>query len=110
MQVLGMSGNWFAAFAILAWPIAALAFYRTRSVAEATIWTILGALLLLPSGVYMKVQLIPALDKNSIPNICALIGCALLVSRRRRPALGLVELLALMFIVGPVITSVSNGD
>jgi hypothetical protein len=106
------TGNWFAAFAILAWPTAAIALYRTRPVAEATIWTILGAYLLLPSGVSMKLQMIPALDKNSVPNLCALFACMVLVPRRRPSGstFGLIEILALMLIVGPVITAAFNND
>jgi hypothetical protein len=112
MQALGMTGNWFAALAILAWPIVAIALYRTKPVTEATLWTILGALLLLPSGVFIKLPMIPAIDKNSVPNLCVLVGCFMLVPRRGRSGsvFGLVEILALMFIVGPVITSSFNND
>jgi hypothetical protein len=107
-----MTGNWFAAFAILAWPIVAIAFYRMRRPVEATVWTILAALLLLPSGFAIKLPMIPAIDKNSVPNICAFIGCLFLVPRRKREGsgFGLVELLALMLIAGPVVTSVFNND
>jgi hypothetical protein len=107
-----MTGNWFAAFAILAWPIVAIAFYRMRPPVEATVWTILAALLLLPSGFAIKLPMIPAIDKNSVPNICAFIGCLFLVPRRKRQGsgFGLVELLALMLIAGPVFTSVFNND
>jgi hypothetical protein len=107
-----MTGNWFAAVAILAWPIVAIAFYRMRSPVEATVWTILAALLLLPSGFAIKLPMIPAIDKSSLPNVCTFLGCLFLVPHRRRQGsgLGLVELLALMLVVGPVITSVFNND
>lgn len=112
MQELGMTGNWFAVFAIFAWPIVAIVLYRTRPLPEATLWTILAGLLLLPTGVSIKVDMIPALDKNSVPNICVLVGCAMLLPRRRRsdPSFGLVEFLAMMLIVSPVITSYINND
>lgn len=105
-----MTGNWFAAFAILAWPLVAIILYRIRPAAEATIWTILGALLLLPSGSGIKLPMIPALDKSSVPDLCAWIGCLILVPRRRRSGLGLVEFLILLLVVGPVITSSFNND
>lgn len=112
MQALGMTGNWFAAFAILAWPVVAIALYRTRPAAEATLWTILGALLLLPTGVFIKLPMIPAVDKNSVPNLCALIGCIYLLPRRERAgsAFGIVEILALLLIFSPVITAAFNND
>ncbi|WOH53724.1 hypothetical protein [Bradyrhizobium sp. sBnM-33] len=112
MQASGMTGNWFAASAILAWPLVAFALYRAKPPVEATLWTILGALLLLPSGVAIKMEMIPGLDKNSVPNLCAFIGCVMLVPRRRRPGspFGLVEVLALMLIGGPIITGALNND
>jgi hypothetical protein len=106
-----MNGNWVAAIAILAWPIVAIAFYRMKSPVEATVWTILAALLLLPSGFAIKLPMIPAIDKNSVPNICAFSGCLFLAPRRRQGSgLGLVELLALMLVAGPVVTSAFNND
>jgi hypothetical protein len=107
-----MTGNWFAAIAILAWPVVAMAFYRMRPPVEATVWTILAGLLLLPAGFAIKLPMIPAIDKNSVPNVCAFVGCLFLVPRRRRQGsgFGLVELLALMLIAGPVVTSVLNND
>jgi hypothetical protein len=107
-----MNGNWFAVFAVLAWPIVAVALYRTRSPVEATVWTILAAFLLLPSDFSIKLPTIPAMDKNSVPSVCALIGCVSQIPRRKRQSsgFGLVEVLSLMFIAGPVITSALNND
>jgi hypothetical protein len=107
-----MTANWVAIFAILAWPIVAVAFYRMRPPVEATVWTILAALLLLPTGFAIKLPMIPAIDKNSVPNICAYIGCAFLLPGRkqRHSSFGLAELLAIMLIVGPVLTSTFNND
>jgi hypothetical protein len=112
MLASGPTGNGFAFVAILAWPIVAVAFYRFRSAVEATVWTILGSLLLLPSGFFIKLPTIPAIDKNSLPSICVVFGCYFLAPRRTgpNPSFGLVELLALMLIVGPVVTSLLNSD
>ena len=106
-----MTGNWFAAFAILAWPLVAIALYRTRPVAEATLWTILGAFLLLPAGVSLKIAMIPALDKNSVPGVCALIG-VLSGPRLRRasPGWGMAEIFMLALVFCPLITSALNND
>lgn len=112
MQESAMTGNWFAAFAILAWPLIAVVLYRTRPVANATLWTLLGAYLLLPTGVSIKFPMVPALDKDSVPNLCVFIGSFMLMRRRREvaPSFGIVEVLAVMLIFGPVITSLVNND
>ena len=107
-----MAGNWFAVCAVLGWPIVAIALYQTRPAPEASLWTVLGALLLLPAEFYIKLEMLPALDKGSVASLCAFFGCMMLVPRRRQsgPAFGFVEILALMLIVGPVITSTLNND
>jgi len=107
-----MTANWFATVAIFAWPIVAIILYRTRSFSEATLWTILGALLLLPSNVSIKLDMIPAFDKNTIPNVCVVVAYFAFAQRRRpaKPSPGIVEIFAVAWIVGPVFTSVLNGD
>jgi hypothetical protein len=95
----------------LAWPLVAVFLYRTRSLSEATVWTILAALLLLPSQVAIKLQMIPAIDKNSIANISALAACILLAPKAKRSgAFGLAGFLAATYILAPVVTSMLNND
>src|SRR5438445_7147435 len=107
-----MTANWVATSAIFAWPIVVIVLYRTRSFSEATLWIILGGILLLPSNVSFKLEMIPAFDKNSVPNLCALIGCMALASRQRaaNPGPGIAEILAVAWIIGPVLTSLLNSD
>ena len=110
--MIGALPNLFAYITLLSWPFVALALYRSRPVAEATIWTILGAFLLLPVGVDVKIPMIPQFDKNSIPNICALIGC-LAVAPRNGPRgrwFGLIEILIAIYVLSPIVTSVLNPD
>ena len=63
-------------------------------------------------GTSIKFQMIPQFDKNSIPCMCALIAC--LILPRQRPKLfksfGLTEVLIVMNLIGPFITSELNGD
>ena len=94
------------------WPMIALWLYQTRSVSRATIWTILGGFLLLPVGAGIKFQGIPGLDKVSIPNLAALVGCLLVMPRalRRWNKVGLPEVLIVILLIGPFITSLFNGD
>jgi hypothetical protein len=104
--------NWFATVALLSWPVVAFWLYYTRPVGRATLWTILGAYLLLPVGTSIKFEMIPAFDKSSIPNLAALVGCMLATRRPIRiwNGFGVASILILMFLVGPFITAELNGD
>jgi len=67
---------------------------------------------LLPSQTALKFQMIPPFDKTSIPNLAALLGCA--IYSRKLPkfmwGFGLPELLIIVIVVGQFITSVLNPD
>jgi hypothetical protein len=104
--------NWFAFFALLFWPVVTLWLYQTRPVGRATLWAILGAQLLLPVGAAIKFEGIPQFDKISIPNLAALVGCLLVLRRPLRiwNRFGLAEVLLLMYLVGPFVTSMLNRD
>ena len=104
--------NLVAYAALLIWPLVALCLYSRLPVAQATMWTILGGYLLLPFGTEIKLKMIPAFDKVSIPNLAALVGCALYALRRPRFFLGfgLAEAFIVVLIFGPFITSMLNGD
>jgi hypothetical protein len=107
-----MTPNNFAYFSLIAWPLVALYLYRSRPAAAATMWTILAAQLLLPVGTFFKFEMIPQFDKTSIPNLCALVGCTLVAQLRPRRTNGtvVVEVLILLCVVGPFLTSLFNGD
>ena len=113
MEQAAVAQNWFATVALLLWPLVAFWLYSTRPVTQATLWTILGGYLLLPVGASIKLaEGIPQLDKISIPALAALAGCLLFSKRRLRfwYGFGLAEVLLLMFLVGPFITSELNTD
>jgi hypothetical protein len=67
--------NWMAYGALLVWPLVAFMLYRMLTAVQATIWTILGAQMLLPVGTVIKFPMIPQFDKFTIPSLCALVGC-----------------------------------
>jgi hypothetical protein len=104
--------NLFAYFALLVWPMVALYLYSRLPVGKATLWTILGAYLLLPVSAEIKFAMVPAFNKQTIPNLTALICCAFFA--RRLPkffrGFGLAELLILLLLIGPFITSMLNTD
>ena len=94
------------------WPIVAIWLYRTRSVTEATIWTILGGHMFLAVKTVVDLPLLPPLGKESVPALAALIGCRF-VAKKRISVLGqpsLVRWLLLLFIVTPFVTTVLNRD
>jgi hypothetical protein len=108
-----MTQNLFTTIALVSWPLIAMWLYHARPLGQATLWTILGGQLLLPVGAAIKVAPgIPQFDKVSIPNLAALVGCLLVM--RRPPRLwngfGLIEVMLLMSLIGPFVTSELNGD
>jgi hypothetical protein len=107
-----MQPNWFAFIAMLSWPFVTLWLFRARPINQALLWTILGAMLLLPVGAAIKIPGVPQFDKISIPNIGALLGCVVAAGRPIPfwNRLGLAEVLLLMSLIGPFITSELNSD
>jgi hypothetical protein len=106
------SATWFAIIAVLAWPLVAAALYMAKPPVEATLWTILGALLLLPATFVVKIPMVPGLDKTSVPNLCAFVAyLSLAIPSSNKPSrLGGAGIFAALYILGPVLTSVFNND
>lgn len=106
------AGNWLAYLAILTWPLVAVALYSMRPFAEACAWTVLGAMLLLPSHVSIKFAMIPAIDKTSMATVSLLIGCALFAPRAKQLSASskLISCLAGIYVLSPVATSLLNND
>jgi hypothetical protein len=104
-------GGMSATIALIAWVPIALWLYQTRSISQATLWTILGGYLLLPVGTGIKIiEGIPQLDKTSVPCLAALLGCLLKTRLRLWRAFGIPEILLLVLLIGPFVTSVLNND
>ena len=107
-----MTAGWFATIALFSWPLVSLWLFSSQTNARAILWTILGGLLLLPAGQSIKFEMIPAIDKTSIPNLCAMFGC-LLCARRdqaRSKKYSIVEILLVVYVICPIITSSLNND
>ncbi|MBR0697778.1 O-antigen ligase [Bradyrhizobium lablabi] len=99
-----------ATSALLLWPLVAVACFMALPATRATIWVILGAQLLLPVGEMIKFEMVPQLDKATIPSLCIFVAYLVTVRRAWRPRFGLAEILVLMFLLGPVATSTLNND
>jgi len=104
--------NFFAYIALLIWPVVALYLYSRMPLGQATLWTILGACLLLPVNAQIKFEMVPALDKNSVAGLAALMGCAVHARQRLKifHGWGLAELLIFLLLIGRFITSILNTD
>jgi hypothetical protein len=107
-----MNPNWVAYLVLLIWPVVALFLYSKLPPSQATVWTILGAYLLLPVHAEIKVAGVPAFDKSSIPNLAALICCVLFAGRLPKifRGFGVAEVLIIILLVSPFITSMLNSD
>ena len=107
-----MSGNWFSIIALGIWPVVAALLYKGTGATFATVWTILGAHLLLPAEVVLKIPMIPGFDKNSIPNLCAALGCIVFASSPKRKPLRsrIGDVLVLAYVCSPILTSAFNND
>jgi len=108
----GIHPNLLAYLALLSWPLVAVSLYARLPLGRATVWTILGAYLLLPAGAEIKFHGIPAFDKTSIPNLSALACCTVRAGRLPRffRGFGITEILILGLLIGPFITSALNTD
>jgi hypothetical protein len=104
--------NLFAFSALILWPLVSLFLYRLKPLVPATLWTILAGQLLLPVGTSFKFEMIPQFDKNSIPSLCALIGCMFVAGRPLRlwSRFGVTEVVLCAYLASPIITSLLNGD
>jgi hypothetical protein len=105
--------NWIAYLALVTWPVVAFYLYSRFPIGQATLWTILGGFLLLPVRADFKFELIPGLlDKQSIPNLTALVCCAFVTGRLPRlfRGFGVAEALICLLLIGPFITSMLNTD
>ena len=106
-----MMQNWFATFALLSWPLFAVILYFVLPLNRATIWTILAAQLFLPVGAFLKYEMVPQFDKKTIPNLCILAGCLIVQRFTKAVPLHLVaKFLLFVFLLGPIATSLLNGD
>jgi hypothetical protein len=99
-----------AIVALLMWPIISAALFATRPAVQATLWTIVGAQLLLPVGTGIKFEMIPPFDKATLPSFCIFLGYLISVGRPWHPRFGVAEVLIAAFLFGPVATSMLNGD
>jgi hypothetical protein len=109
---MDQNSNLFSYFALIIWPVVVLCLFLRLSVGRATLWGILGGYLLLPVHTQIKFSGIPDFGKGSIPSLAILI-CCLFFARRGLKfvfGFGVTEILLLVLIFSPFITSSLNTD
>ncbi|WP_051448333.1 FUSC family membrane protein [Bradyrhizobium sp. WSM1417] len=107
-----MTGNIFSYFVLFAWPAVVIFLFVSRPQNQALIWSVLGAQLILPEVTSFKIEMLPALDKNSVAVIAPALACTILASPkvRQNNQWGLTEFLLATYLVCPLVTSSFNGE
>lgn len=101
------------AYAVLAlWPLIALWLFARLPPGRALLWTIVGGYMALPPVAAFDPPMVPTLDKFTIANLSALLGCLIHVRGRALilPRSPLVLLLMGAFVASPLATTATNGD
>lgn len=122
--------NGFAYIMLLAWPAVAAVLFARLPPGRALIWTVLAGYLLLPPLAAFDLPALPALNKETIPNLCALAAALLGVGAGRARAAArppgappegpaespppplppAVRLLLVLFVVSPFATVLTNPE
>jgi len=103
-------GNTFALLALLGWPLVIVVLFRVLPIERALIWSILGAYMVLPQLSAIDLPVVPAMNKETIPNLTAF-AVSLSVWAKRPdlfPQSWLGRILLVLFIVSPAITVLTN--
>jgi len=104
------TGNWFALLCTLGWPHSCCGIVQGHAVLPGHYLDYPGRLPDVAVDVTIKFAMIPALDKSSIPNICACIGC---IACSRGPEIKFDKthsLIAAVYVLSPLVTSALNND
>ncbi len=105
--------NAFALFALIAWPAASALLFRALSIPRALIASLLLAYLFLPPPpAGFDFPLLPALTKDTIPNMVVVVICLALAREPIQwlPAHPLGKVLVLIFVLSPIVTVISNAE
>ncbi|MGY6276084.1 hypothetical protein [Methylomonas sp. MgM2] len=82
------------------------------TIARATLWSILGAYLLLPSGTEVDLPMVPPMDKYTVSNLAAFLVCRFVLGKRIAllPRERWLRGLILVYLISPFITTMLNPD
>lgn len=104
--------NTFAYIALFAWPLVSVPLFFVLRLPIAFAIAVLGADLLLPSGLSVKFEMIPQIDKSTVASLSAAVGCLLKAGRLPVPfsRFRALNLLVIGYLISPFLTSILNGD
>jgi hypothetical protein len=104
--------NSFAYLMIIIWPLVSVMLYKRKDTLTATFFTIVGGYLILPVRTEIDFPLIPALNKESVSALSALIGCIYIkkVKIDLIPKEGVERWLILIFLLLPILTVITNTE
>ena len=105
-------------FALLIWPLVAIAAFRVASVPVAILVTVIGGYLFLPPGFGFDFPVLPSYDKVNMPALVALVLAAMALSARRPPAVRpgwlptdwVGRVLIMLLFVSAIATPLTNMD
>lgn len=115
--------NGFAYLTLLIWPVVIIILFKRLPKPSAVIWSLLAGLLLLPNDTSMDLPLLPSINKTIMPTLATFMMCLAMRPPRRgavsdpaalhpgwMPGTAIGKILAVLFVFGPFLTIVLNGD
>lgn len=97
---------------LLIWPLIMAVLFKKLSPDRALIWSFLGAFMLLPTGAYFDLPLIPTLDKYTLPSVAALVLSLTMVKQKIRffPESKVASVLMIGYVSSPLFSVLSNPE
>jgi hypothetical protein len=109
--------NSFAYLVLLSWPVVAIVLFRTLSLQQALIWTLIGGHLLLPSATSFSLPLLPDVDRGLIAALSTLILCLIFAPKNAlvpdwsgRGGRTLISAFFVLLFITPFLTMLLNPD
>lgn len=96
--------------ALLAWPLVAIWLFKTLPFERAIIWSVLGAYLFLPSNFAIDPPGLPALDKQSLPNLALVLIILSVRKFQLLPTEPISKFLIILLVVSAIATVLTNQD
>ena len=111
MMLIGVP-NVLAWIAMILWPLFGLFLFRIMDHTKAITWGLLLSVMFLPMFVELDFPAVPALDKERIPALTAVVGALLFAPaafKAAKPGRG-YDILIVLWAISSVITSLTNTD
>jgi len=109
---VSIGANWFAYLMLILWPLVSIKLYMVKTIQQATLWTIILGIMILPSRLEIDFPGIPAIDKDFIIVFSVIVGCWVIKGEKIIIFFGgkAVQLCVLLMFLVPFITVELNQD